>query len=42
MTQDLYDAARAKGRQAVIGQFNPLRRVGELGEIANAIDLAGL
>jgi NAD(P)-dependent dehydrogenase (short-subunit alcohol dehydrogenase family) len=37
MTQDLYDAARAKGREAVIGQLNPLRRGGEPGEIANAI-----
>ncbi|GAA0333863.1 SDR family oxidoreductase [Sphingomonas oligophenolica] len=37
MTQGLYDAARAKGREAVIGQLNPLRRGGEPGEIANTI-----
>lgn len=37
MTQDLYDAARAKGRQDAIGQLNPLRRGGEPAEIAAAI-----
>lgn len=37
MTQGLYNAARAKGRQDSIGQLNPLRRGGEPAEIAAAI-----
>lgn len=37
MTQPLYDAARAKGREDQIGQLNPLRRGGEPIEIARAI-----
>lgn len=37
MTQPLFDAARAKGRDAVIGQLNPLQRGGEAEEIASAI-----
>ena len=37
MTRGLYDAARARGREAAIGQLNPLRRGGEPAEIAHAI-----
>tara|TARA_R110000782_G_scaffold117364_4_gene207781 strand:+ start:99966 stop:100757 length:792 start_codon:yes stop_codon:yes gene_type:complete len=37
MTQSVYDAARAKGRQDSIGQLNPLRRGGEPTEIAAVI-----
>lgn len=37
MTQAVYDAARAKGREASIGQLNPLKRGGAPREIANAI-----
>lgn len=37
MTRSLYNAARAKGRQEMIGQLNPLQRGGEAIEIARAI-----
>jgi NAD(P)-dependent dehydrogenase (short-subunit alcohol dehydrogenase family) len=37
MTQGLYDAAREKGREEMIGQLNPLKRGGEPGEIARAV-----
>jgi NAD(P)-dependent dehydrogenase (short-subunit alcohol dehydrogenase family) len=37
MTQQIYELARAKGREALIGQLNPLRRGGEPIEIARAI-----
>ena len=37
MTQDLYTAARSKGREDMIGQLNPLRRGGEPVEIARTI-----
>lgn len=37
MTQTLYDAARAKGRDDLIGQLNPLQRGGEPDELASAI-----
>lgn len=37
MTQSIYDAARAKGRDRQIGQLNPLKRGGEAIEIARAI-----
>lgn len=37
MTQPLYDLARAKNREEMIGQLNPLRRGGEPIEIARAI-----
>ncbi|APL95173.1 SDR family oxidoreductase [Sphingobium indicum] len=37
MTQSLYDAARAKGREEMIGQLNPTQRGGEPGELAEAI-----
>lgn len=37
MTQTLYDAARAKGREDMIGQLTPLRRGGNPIEIARAI-----
>lgn len=37
MTQGLYDAARAKGREDMIGQLNPMRRGGEAHELAQAI-----
>lgn len=37
MTRELYDAARAKGRESSIGQLNPLHRGGETEEIAQAI-----
>ncbi|MGD9811334.1 MAG: SDR family oxidoreductase, partial [Sphingobium sp.] len=33
----LYDAARAKGREDLIGQLNPLQRGGAPRELANAI-----
>ncbi|AUW56988.1 oxidoreductase [Sphingobium sp. SCG-1] len=37
MTQALYDLARAKNRENMIGQLNPLQRGGDPVEIANAI-----
>ncbi|WP_016746938.1 SDR family NAD(P)-dependent oxidoreductase [Rhizorhabdus wittichii] len=37
MTQDLYTAARSKGREDLIGQLNPLKRGGEPAEIARTI-----
>ncbi len=37
MTRMIYDHARAKGREDMIGQLNPLRRGGEPEEIARAI-----
>lgn len=37
MTQSLYDAARAKGREDSIGQLNPMHRGGEPEELAQAI-----
>lgn len=37
MTRNIYDAARAKGRERIIGQLNPLKRGGEPIEIAQAI-----
>ncbi|WP_374414470.1 SDR family NAD(P)-dependent oxidoreductase [Novosphingobium colocasiae] len=37
MTRDLYDKARAKGREGSIGKLNPLRRGGCPAEIAQAI-----
>jgi NAD(P)-dependent dehydrogenase (short-subunit alcohol dehydrogenase family) len=37
MTQALFDAARARGREGRIGQLNPLRRPGEPAEIAEAV-----
>ncbi|TNE40179.1 MAG: SDR family oxidoreductase [Sphingomonadales bacterium] len=37
MTQGLYDAARAKGRETLIGQLNPTQRGGEPQELAQAI-----
>ena len=37
MTQGLYEAARAKGREATIGQLNPMQRGGEPEEIARAV-----
>lgn len=37
MTAAMYDLARAKGRENLIGQFNPLQRGGEPSEIARAI-----
>ncbi|WP_221796392.1 SDR family NAD(P)-dependent oxidoreductase [Aquisediminimonas sediminicola] len=37
MTGALFDSARAKGREDMIGQLNPLRRGGESCEIARAI-----
>lgn len=37
MTQVLFDAARAKGREDAIGQLNPLKRGGQPIEIARAI-----
>jgi NAD(P)-dependent dehydrogenase (short-subunit alcohol dehydrogenase family) len=37
MTQGLYDAARAKGREDQLGQLNPLKRGGTPPEIAAAI-----
>jgi len=37
MTQTLFDAARAKGREDMIGQFNPSQRGGQPVEIARAI-----
>lgn len=37
MTKDLYDKARAKGREGSIGKLNPLRRGGHPTEIAQAI-----
>lgn len=36
MTQTIYDRVRAKGREGLIGQLNPLRRGGEPREIAEA------
>ncbi len=36
MTQMIYDNVREKGREALIGQLNPLRRGGEPAEIAEA------
>lgn len=36
MTRGIYDAARESGREAMIGQLNPMRRGGEPIEIANA------
>ncbi len=37
MTQDVYNSARAKGREEMIGQLNPLRRGGEPVEIARTM-----
>lgn len=37
MTRDLYEKARAKGREGSIGKLNPLRRGGHPAEIAQAI-----
>lgn len=37
MTRGLYDAVRAKGRENMIGQLNPLQRGGEPEEIAQAV-----
>lgn len=37
MTQSLFDAARSKGREDMIGQLNPLQRGGQPAEIARAI-----
>lgn len=37
MTQEIYDAARTKGREDLIGRLNPLQRGGEPREIAEAI-----
>lgn len=37
MTQGLFDAARAKGREDMIGQLNPMQRGGEPEELARAI-----
>ncbi|HEX7781542.1 MAG TPA: SDR family NAD(P)-dependent oxidoreductase [Sphingobium sp.] len=37
MTQSIFDLARAKGREGLLGQLNPLRRGGEPLEIARAI-----
>ena len=37
MTKALYDVARAKGREAMIGQLNPLQRGGEPEEVARAV-----
>lgn len=37
MTRTIYERARAKGNQALIGQLNPMRRGGEPGEIAGVI-----
>ena len=37
MTKSLYDAARAKGREDMIGQLNPTQRGGEPRELAEAI-----
>lgn len=37
MTRDLYEKARAKGREGSIGKLNPLRRGGHPTEIAQAI-----
>lgn len=37
MTRDLFNAARARGKEHVIGQLNPLKRGGRPDEIANAI-----
>jgi NAD(P)-dependent dehydrogenase (short-subunit alcohol dehydrogenase family) len=36
MTKDIYDLARATGREDRLGDLNPLRRGGEAIEIANA------
>ena len=37
MTQPLFDAARARGREGRIGQLNPLRKPGEPAEVAEAV-----
>lgn len=37
MTQAIYERARARHREGLIGQLNPLRRGGSPGEIASAI-----
>lgn len=37
MTQPLFDAARARGREGRIGQLNPARRAGEPSEVAEAV-----
>lgn len=37
MTQPLFDAARARGREGRIGQLNPLRRAGDPAEVAEAV-----
>jgi NAD(P)-dependent dehydrogenase (short-subunit alcohol dehydrogenase family) len=37
MTQALFDAARARGREGRIGQLNPSRRAGEPAEVAEAV-----
>ncbi|MBP8671926.1 MAG: SDR family oxidoreductase [Sphingomonadaceae bacterium] len=37
MTQSLFDAARTKGREELIGQLNPMHRGGEPEELAEAI-----
>jgi NAD(P)-dependent dehydrogenase (short-subunit alcohol dehydrogenase family) len=37
MTQPLFDSARVRGREASIGQLNPLRRAGRPREIAEVI-----
>lgn len=37
MTAPLFDAARARGREGRIGQLNPLRRSGDVTEIAEAV-----